>query len=351
MRNYYFRVDGGNLYSIATGHITRCLKLADFIKGREDAHIYFVMKDYKEGVDLVDKRYKTILLNKDATFNEEIGLLKKMISQDAYLICDIRGINSIYINELKNSCTKFILFDDLGAEDLNPDVLINPTPFSYYEYNRNSYPDTTLLLGERFFFASPSLVDKACIRDFEKEKFNIMVSFGGADPCNITEFFLAHISPALKGHNISVVLGPAYKRKSDIMKNYGNIQNIRFFPDIKSLDEILLQNDIAFVCGGDTCIEACASGIATFIISSIYYEKKIGKLLHEKNMAYFIADIEDIKKNEMIDGEYLEVITYDKSHLEEMSRCGRKLVDGQGLERAYNHIHKEEKENVCPGRP
>ena len=32
MGRIIFRVDGGAIYSIATGHITRCLKLANYIR-------------------------------------------------------------------------------------------------------------------------------------------------------------------------------------------------------------------------------------------------------------------------------------------------------------------------------
>lgn len=340
MKKYYFRVDGGNIYSVATGHITRCLKLADFISGKENSQIYFIMKDYKEGVGLVDKKYEAVLLRADADIRSEIDLIKNVISGDSYFICDIRNIDNGYISEIKKNRLKFILFDDLGVKGIEPDILINPAPFCQYGYKREEYPNTKLLLGEKFFFINPSLIDRAHLRDFKKERYNIMASFGGADPCNITEFFIKNIAPQLKEHDISVILGPAYKRKSAIVEKYGNIGNVTFYTDITGLDDMFLSSDIAFVCGGDTCIESCVSGAATFIISSIYYEKSLGQLLDKNKMAYFVADIEDIKSSN-VDNKYLKVLHGDEALLSSISKRGMGLIDGNGQDRVYKTIKGE----------
>lgn len=335
MKKYYFRVDGGNIYSTATGHISRCLKLANYISGRENSQIYFIMRNYKEGVDLVNKKYKVILLDVSEDINSEISLLKTVITNDCYFVCDIRKIDNQYIAEIKKNCLKFVLFDDLGRKDIEPDILINPTPFCYADYKQNDYPKTILLLGEKFFLVSDTLVKRAYLRDFNKEKYNIMASFGGADPCNITEFFLKDIVPQLNRHNISIILGPAYSRKKEIIKKYGVIKNIKFYTNVSPLGDIFLDNDIAFVSGGDTCIESCVSGLATFIISSIYYEKQIAELLHKKKMVYFIADIEDIKNNN-VNKNYLKILKEDKMLLRRFYNRTRGLVDGRGQERIYN---------------
>ena len=337
MRKYYFRVDGGNAYSIATGHIMRCLKLADFISVKEEARIYFIMKDYNEGVNLVKRKYRTNLLNRDIDFNNEINSIKNIITKDSIFICDIRGVNNEYITKIKESCKKFVLFDDLRLKSIHPDILINPTPFCYEDYKQDNYHSTTLLLGEKYFFINPSLSQSAYARNFKKDRYNIMASFGGADPCNITGIFIKNIVPSLKGHHISIVLGSAYKKKSEIVKKYKDLESVKFYTDISPLDKLFLDNDIAFTCGGDTCIEACSSGIATFIISSIYYERQLGQLLHQKKMAYFVADIEDIKNNDF-DNNCLETLKTNNGLLNNLSKAGMNLIDGRGQERVYQAI-------------
>ena len=230
---------------------------------------------------------------------------------------------------------------------MHPDILINPTPFCYDGYNKSEYPETTLLLGEKFFFIRPDFVDKSYIRDFQKEKYSVIASFGGADPLNITEFFIQTISPRLSAHDISVVLGTAYAKKDEVIEKYKGRRNIRFFTQVFPLDGMFLSHDIAFVCAGDTCIEACRSGIATFIISSIYYEKKFGQLLHEKGMACFVADIEDIKGGKFLHN-YLTVFE-NREMLMRLSRCGMTLIDGEGLERIYRFIWEETNEHKRNG--
>jgi len=348
MKKYCFRVDGGDVYSIATGHITRCLKLADFISRNEKADIYFIMKQYKGGIALVEKKYKVLPLSVELDIPGEIAFIKKAITDNSYFICDTRNVTKEYVAEIKKMCLAFVLFDDLSAQGIAPDMLINPTPFCSDDYNYGKYPGTMLCLGEKYFFANEALLDKAHERHFDKEKYNILASFGGADPCNITEFFINNIAPKLKKHNISIVLGPAYAGKAEVLERYRRIDSINFFTDIFPLDGKLLENDIAFVSGGDTCIEACASGAATFIISSIYYEKKIGELLHRNKMAYFVSDIDDIKDN-MFDESYLDVLAGDKKTLGSISRAGMTLVDSRGLGRVYKlltDLPNKRRENV-----
>jgi spore coat polysaccharide biosynthesis predicted glycosyltransferase SpsG len=334
MRKYYFRVDGGSLYSVATGHIMRCLKLADYISKKENSQIYFIMKNYKEGISLVKNRYSVILLNPAQDINSEISKIKKIIQKGCCFICDIRGVDNRYIAEIKKKSSKFILFDDLGIKDISPDILINPTPFCYYGYKKNNYPDTILLLGEKFFFIDNYLIKRACIRAFKGKRYNIMASFGGADPCNITELFINNIAPCLEGHRISIILGPANIRQDVILEKHRHKKNIRFYTHLSSLSNIFLKNDIAFVCAGDTCIESCSSGVATFIVSSIAYEKNIGQLLHSKKMAYFVTDVEEIK-NKILNNGYLDALN-NRRFLRDISSNGFKLADGRGQRRIYD---------------
>lgn len=339
MRKYYFRVDGGNIYSIATGHIARCLKLAEYINLREKTEICFIMKDYPEGIDLVRNKFEVFTLDKGIGKKDEARILRESINAGSYFICDLRGVDDAYISEIKKTGATFILFDDMGIENVHPDILINPTPFCYEEYNRNKYPGMTLLLGEEFFFIRPELSSKAYSRNFIKDRRSIMASFGGADPLNITEFFIQKIVPKLGAYDISIVLGPAYAKKEEIINKYGALDMIRFFTQVFPLDSMLLNHDIVFVCGGDTCVEATRSGAATFIISSIDYEKKLGQLLDKKGMAYFVADIEDIKSGKF-SRDYLGALK-NKERLKSLSFHGMTLVDGRGLERIYNYLQEK----------
>lgn len=332
MQSYYFRVDGGSIYSVATGHIFRCLKLAEYLAKHNNVEIFFIMKDYKEGVDLVNQlKFPVILLSPQTTFDEEIRIIKNKAKQNSIIICDVRKIGQPYISQMKEHFRTFVLFDDLGIKNVNPDILINPAPYCYNEYNKRDYPKSALLLGEKFFFLSKQLKDNSCKRDFRKEKFSIMASFGGADPMNITEVFIQRLVPCISEFDISIILGPAYLKKDEIKTRYGSIKNIRFIENVSPLDRVFLKHNIAFVCGGDTCIEACASGMATFIIASIYYEKKTAELLHKSRMAYFVGDIEGIKRDGFSNG-CLRALK-NKDFLNRIASYGRNLTDGKGLER------------------
>ncbi|MBF0483562.1 MAG: hypothetical protein HQL25_02535 [Candidatus Omnitrophica bacterium] len=341
MRKFCFRVDGGSIYSVATGHITRCLKTARYLKARGEQDFVFFMRDYPEGIRLVEPEFKVIRLPKDIPIEDEIQLMGPEFNKNTFFFCDIRNLTQKYIDAVRSACRKFILFDDLSVKNLQPDILINPTPFSYLNYNTKVCVHTKLLLGEEYFFVSDHLVKQARKRDFSKDHFNILASFGGADPCNITEYFLNEIVPLLTPHTVTVVLGPAYKLAAEVQVKYASLKNVKFVVGPKNLDDLFLSNDIAFVCGGDTCIESCCSGAATFVISSISYEKQCAEILSARNMVVFATDIEDIKAGR-VNKKFMDLIKKSEPRLKAISDQGMVLVDGSGLKKIYDALMEGE---------
>lgn len=339
MKDYYFRVDAGNVYSLATGHLTRCLKLADYISSKEKADICFLMKGYPEGIKLVEGRYRVVILARNSGEKEELEFISRNISKGCFFICDVRGVGAGYVKKIKRICTKFVLFDDLGEACGQSDILINSGLLYNRAYNKKGFPGTDFLLGEKYFLLSRKLVSRGHKRGFVGRKLKVMASFGGADPCGVTEFFIENIVPLLKGHEIAVVLGPAFGRKKEVLRRYAGINGLKFISGVNNLDNLLLKHDIAFTCGGDTCIEACASGAVTMIISSIFYERKLAEVLHKRGMAYFVADIDALRNKEFNLGP-LKIALGDRRLLRNISSTGLGRVDGLGLERVYHRIIK-----------
>ncbi|MBU1077561.1 MAG: hypothetical protein KKH98_09730, partial [Spirochaetes bacterium] len=156
---FVFRVDGGNIYSVAMGHISRCLHLAKHISSRDLGEILFIMKDYPEGVNKVKGFFKVVTIPENMNINNEIDTFNDLLLKDDVYICDLRDIDNHYIQKIKEHAKMFVYFDDLGVKDLRPDVLINPSPY-VKENDYGDHQQCTYLLGLEYFLLNSDFSER-----------------------------------------------------------------------------------------------------------------------------------------------------------------------------------------------
>jgi spore coat polysaccharide biosynthesis predicted glycosyltransferase SpsG len=338
--HFVFRVDGGNLYSVAMGHVCRCLHFADYLNDKNAGSITFLMKNFSESVGKVKTKYPVVYVPQDLNVDEEADFLLSKINNNATFICDIRGINNTYIKKLKQKVSLFCYFDDIGVSDINPDILINPSP--YATMNLYTPADSSkYLLGLDYF-----ILDRSIYKT-KKESLNtnakkILLSFGGADPTDITGAFVADMTDFFKEYFITVIIGCAYDQKrEEQLKEMINTRKTQGFTielkkDVPNLYPFFLETDIAVVAGGDTCLESIFTGTPTFIISSIDYEERTACWLQEKGIALHIGFIERDSMEKILAN--IENGLTDEKLSKDLFEKGKSAIDGKGIERVANKI-------------
>ncbi len=338
--HFVFRVDGGNVYSVAMGHVYRCLHLAHHLSDKNTGNISFLMRNFPEGVGKVKTTYPVEYVPKDLSICEERDFIFSKIAVKDVFICDIKGIDNNYIKKIKQKVSLFCYFDDIGISDINPDILINPSPYTdmslYTPADGCDY-----LLGLDYF-----ILDNRIYKT-KKDSLNtnirkILLSFGGADLTNITGAFIKNMRDFFKEYFITVIIGCAYNQKREKqLKEITNVRKAQGFTiklkkDVPSLYPFFLETDIAIVAGGDTCLESIFTGTPTFIISSIEYEAKSAKALHDKGIARHVGFIQKDSAKEILKN--VENDLSNKKLLKELFENGKSVIDGKGIERVANKI-------------
>ena len=333
-----FRVDGGNVYSLAMGHVYRCLKVAKIIAGRKvGADLIFVMKDYEKGVKKVEEEdFEVVQIPHNWTIEEEIDFIDEFTKDftSHIFIADIRHINNEYIAIVKTNRGHVIYFDDLGGHSLKPDVIINPSiaassqRYPYHNEKTDYYIGGKYFIIDRTIFLNP--------KDSIREKCNtILVSFGGADPCNLTCSILRTLVKLPIDINITVILGPAYNHHRELKKLLQTGQRqITIKTDVKNMYKEIMNADIGIVSGGDTCLEMIFTGTPAVVIPSIWYEKEVADYLVEKGAAKSIYshEVEEKLLNT------IEDLIHNYSERQTLNRVAKNLVDGKGAERVFEII-------------
>lgn len=191
------------------------------------------------------------------SFNDFEELIHLLDSKKIDLVInDTLDTTVEYVKKTKCDKRVFVSFEDLGEGSKFADLSINALYESKNKENK--------LFGHEY----------VCLRDefllcdnFEvrKEVKNVLISFGGTDPNNLTKYVLEKLS-SFKDLNIKVILGIGYSEEESLKYFKKNYSNITFLKDIKRMSSHMLESDIFITSNGRTTYEAASVGVPTISI-------------------------------------------------------------------------------------
>ncbi|MDI6785192.1 MAG: UDP-2,4-diacetamido-2,4,6-trideoxy-beta-L-altropyranose hydrolase [bacterium] len=334
-----FRVDGGA--NIGLGHIMRSLSLADGLR-RKNSKNLFIIKDTDSEVieriicsgNLIEKLPLEIDLEKD--LNLTIGLIKKY--QPNLVITDSYEINQHYLEQLKKLNIVLMSIDDLANMYFCSDVVLNQN----IGVKANDYSvekDTKLLLGPKYVLLRKEFKNKRSLCEIKEEVENILVIFGGTDSDNQTLKAVKALRNIKSAIEIVVVMGPGYQYEGILREEIKTDSRFILARDPKNIFNLMMKADIAISAGGSTCYELAYLGVPNIIIIVADNQKKIAAGLDSYgasiNLGWFKDVVEkDIKKA-------IDSLMENRERRENMSRNGKKLVDGKGVERVVDEVMRQ----------
>ena len=326
----FFRVDGGNVYSVGMGHVYRCLKIADFLDTKKQIKSIFIMRDIREGVEkVIEKGYKTLRLPENSDEEAEISSLEGMC-KGQILIMDIRSISNNYFVRLNNTCKKTIYFDDLGNNDYSPHYLINPSVTPALQKYKKKNSTTKYLVGEKYFILGGSGFN---VKAEVKMAINkVLVSLGGADPANYTPTLLKLLEELPYNFKITLVLGSAFNNFGEVNDIVGRSNlDIEILVNVKNMGELMFNHDLAFVAGGDTALELAYTGTSGILVPTIDYENTTAEFLERNDVFVNLGDIKKVPKTET--KRKIDLFWNDYNKRKMFSENSKRFIDGRGLSR------------------
>jgi len=337
-----FRVDAS--IEIGTGHVIRCLTLAQFLKNKGyvveficrkfTGNLIYKLQSNGFNVHKLDA-YEGVKVDNKSAYSHWLGLTQQ---QDAYdcinilkdkkidwLIVDHYALDYVWHKKLRYFVNKVMVIDDLADRKLDCDVLLNQNfGIKNKDYNGKVTDDCELLLGTKYSLLRPefsNLRKKALIKRKNTKKIkNILISMGGIDIENITYNVLQSL---VGDYKIFVVLGKNSPHNSMILNYAKNKTNIKILIDTNNMDELMLNADLAIGAGGSTSWERCCLGLPTllFITSD-----------NEKTIAFNLESLGAVKivKNLTFD---LQLVLNDFNLWKYMSNNAKNICDGLGVSR------------------
>ncbi len=336
---FYIRADANE--KIATGHIMRCMSIAEELKKRNIPTTFIIADEFSK--ELIHSRgFETICLNtKWDNLEYELDILKELIiEKNIYsLLIDSYYITSHYVEELRK-VTKVIYLDDLGIIDYPVDMLINYNIYGdTIDYSKLVGSSAKLVLGAKY---APLRDEFQNIETSFKNKVNsVLISTGGTDTYNIAGQLLTEITKSNKYKNIHfhVISGKMNRNLYKLLEIEANNDNISIHQNVVRMSEIMLKCDIAISACGSTMYELCRCGLP--IITFSFADNQIlgVKGFQDKGLAINCGDYREgnnLLISRILTGLDTLIENYnlrEKIYIKETS-----LIDGKGVCRLVDKI-------------
>ncbi|MEO0152063.1 MAG: UDP-2,4-diacetamido-2,4,6-trideoxy-beta-L-altropyranose hydrolase [candidate division WOR-3 bacterium] len=342
-RTVCIRVDGSA--NIGTGHVIRCLALAKEL-AQTGFKIVFCTKDFDSNLinRIISSGFKVSVMPAGVSLEEDMQYftnLGKKHNADIVITDNYHFIDS-YQKYLKENFRFLISIDDIAETFFYSDILINQNINATPEIYKNKISKwTKMFLGPTYALLMPEFKEYHNYpRNFDKVK-NIIITFGGGDPQNLTFKVLKILDSIEADFSITVVIGMTNNNKENIIKYAGRAKreiDIKENVSNSIMAELILKADIAIGAGGSTSWEFCCLGVPFIIIFFADNQKGVAEGLHKRGIAINLGYYKYLTENDI--KETVERLIENHSRRQLMSLKGREVVDGLGARRIVDEIIK-----------
>lgn len=339
------RVDANR--KIGTGHFMRCLALAqawideggkaEFITNNLLPVLKVRLQD--DGINIKDIDVSSGSLN-DA---EIVSTLAKR-ENVTWLVTDGYNFDSSYQKFLKKENFKLLCIDDIGnGKHYYADIILNQNLHADENLytNRESY--TRLLLGTKYVLLRREFLHyKNKKRTIAKAARKILITLGGIDFRNGTLKIIQSMQKAtLDGLEFKVVVGAGNTSYKLLLSAVQNSQYPVYLEyNTPSIAKLMHWADLAISSGGTTVWELAFMGVPTLVTATTAIEKELVKGLIKHGLFYNLGSLDELNPRKI--PSIVEELTADYKTRLNISRLGRKLVDGLGSQRVISKLKLKE---------
>lgn len=322
----YIRTDMNSI--IATGHVMRCLAIADAAASQGE-EVTFILAD-EQAAGLVRQRgHRAIVLY--TQWNDMYAELPKLLEileaeKIERLLIDSYQVTEAYL-EVLTSRIKTVYIDDINAFVYPVNGIVCYAnywrKFDYY----SRYKGSKLFMGLKYTPLRQAFCycNKKIIKDRVEE---LLLLSGGADPYDILKNILEKIDNS-KYKKINVICGRYYQGYKNLQSAYQMFDNIHIYQAVSNMEDYMRTADIAVSAGGTTLYELCACG--TPAISYAFADNQLDNV-HQFQEDKIIDYAGDVRFDKVVENivHYLDIYREDITLRRQRSQKMQKLVDGNG---------------------
>ena len=285
--NVVIRTDAS--IDIGTGHVMRCLTLADVLTAR-GASPRFICREHEgnlcdriEAGGFLVSRLPVLPAHQweaDAT-QSRAALDQAAITADL-LVVDHYGLGESWEHALRPVARRILVIDDLADRRHDCDVLLDPnlhdSPAS--RYTGLVAKSARVFVGPQYALLRPEF-DRIASRTRDEGLHRLLAFFGGADPTN-EAFKLVHALRALgtRAPKAQIVLGPVNPNAEQIRRATLGSERIRVIEATNEIARLMAEADLGVGTCGGAAWERCCLGLPALVVISAANQRDDARILH-----------------------------------------------------------------------
>lgn len=352
---FAFRVDAS--VQIGSGHVMRCLTLADALRER-GGDVLFISREHDGNLnDLISTKGHTlcrlpapdeqsevldwnrhaewlgVLWQQDA--KETLDAIETFAGKCDWLVVDHYALDFQWEEKMRPLAEKIMVIDDLADRQHDCDLLLDQN-FCIDQNER--YSDLTpkhceKLLGPAFAMLRPEfLAARNNMRERTGNVKRILVFMGGSDPKNFTGKVLESLTQL--NHfcfQVDLVVGKQSPHRQSLKDYCERIPNFQWYENVENMADLMVQADFAIGGGGTTTWERCALQLPTIIVSLAANQSPIAQAIADQGAAVYLGEMDAVDERKLR-GAISNFLTSPKIFKQIYRRSG-KLVDAAGTRR------------------
>lgn len=319
--------------TIATGHVVRCLAIAEALKKMGEDPLFISADDFPRTL-IEQSEYEFVALQSDWKHMEgEAGYLRAVV--DRYhigiLLVDSYYVTKAYFEKI-HTFARVMYIDDLGKDVYDVDAVVCYA--NYYkdlEFEERYPSEVKLLLGtdytplrNRFSVLPP--------KEISMELKKLLILSGGTDPYD----FLWNFSKRIVGSSlheileeIHIICGSYYKKYDELLEKFAGNSKLHFHKAVADMETYMQSADAAVTAAGVTSYELCAVGVPAITYIMADNQQKNAESFHKDGIMEYAGDLrcEPVLERiiELLDGKYQDCLYRRK-----ISEAMQQKVDGKG---------------------
>ncbi len=325
MKKFLIRTDASS--TIGTGHIMRCLTLANEIEMR-GGEVAWVSAEEPGNINS---------LIRSAGFHVHSQM---PTGEWDWLIVDHYHLNHHWERTMRSHSKRILVIDDLANRSHDCDLLVDTTfPGISNRYLENNLvsDQAKLLLGPKYCFLRPEFLKNRKTDndsfDASKSPIRILVNFGGGDPTNETQKVLQALDQyPLHSLSIRVMTGFQSSPPTNLPKRH---PTQLLGPEARVAEEMKMA-DLFIGAGGTTTWERLCVGLPSLVVTIADNQVNMIRNLAQAGYLSYLGSSEDVSPKMIL--ESLQSHLENPDHLAGYSKKGQALVDGLGVHRVADSL-------------
>ncbi len=346
------RVDAST--EIGTGHIMRCLTIADALRKYSVRVIFICRSLLGDWISILHGRgFETIILetgdewdgNRDAQLT-----IKKLESQKLFpdwLIIDHYQIGQDWQKEVRSVVSKIMVIDDLADRIHECDLLLDQNLHPNYASRYTGLVPKScqcllgphyLILRDEFRSIGPQHQKSLPSQNIPQK---ILLTFGGSDPLSLTErvlWSLNALSSKYQNLEVRALLGQSFSRQESLAKLIEELPfSVEVLTGITEMTTQFQWADCAISAGGLTTYELAYIGLPSLIVAVVDAQAKVAAEMARLKIHQYAGHADELNETQLI--AKVKNFLSNLSHLDLQSET---QIDAYEIDRVLSYLLSEQ---------